>query len=188
MVHASYTIVCKPQPLRHDISRRGSQINLPFFHLVHFFQLYNILKNQNRAFFTPRPPPLALTSNYTPQPPPTPLNPKLHPLNLHLRPSTSTPTHLPQTTPLYFKLHPSTSTSTSYLKQHPFNLHLHPFKRKLNPSTSTSTLYLKLHLLTSTPLPQTSPLNLHPFSLKLHPSTSTPLTSNYTPSTSTCAL
>ena len=161
MVQASYTIVCKPQPLRHDISRRGSQINLPFFHLVHFFQLYNILKNQNRAFF--RPPPLALTSNYTPQPPPTPLNPKLHPLNLHLRPLNLhlhpfTSNYTPQPPPLYFKLHPSTSTSTSYLKQHPFNLHIHPFKRKLNPSISTST-----------PLPQTTPLNLHPF------------TSNFTP-------
>ena len=31
-----------------------------FLHLVRFFQLYNILKNQNRAFFTPRFPPLAL--------------------------------------------------------------------------------------------------------------------------------
>ena len=32
-----------------------------FLHLVRFFQLYNILKNQNRAFFTFRPP-LALRS------------------------------------------------------------------------------------------------------------------------------
>ena len=29
-----------------------------FLHLVRLFQLYNILKNQNRAFLTPRPPPL----------------------------------------------------------------------------------------------------------------------------------
>ena len=34
---ASYTIVCKRQPLRHDMSRRGSQINLPFFASCLFF-------------------------------------------------------------------------------------------------------------------------------------------------------
>ena len=135
MVQASYTIVCKPQPLRHDISRRGSQINLPLFHLVRFFQLYNILKNQNRAFFTPRPPPpLALTSNYTPQPPPTPLNLNLHPLNLHpitsnYIQSTSTSAPQPQPPPLNPKLHP--------LNLHPFNLELHPSTSA--PSTSTTT-------------------------------------------------
>ena len=58
-VQASNTIVCKPQPLRHDISRRGSQINLPFFASCCFFQLYNILKNQNKAFLL-LDPPLAL--------------------------------------------------------------------------------------------------------------------------------
>ena len=36
-VQASYTIVCKPRPLRHDISRRGSQINLPLFASCSFF-------------------------------------------------------------------------------------------------------------------------------------------------------
>ena len=55
-VQASNTIVCKPQPLRHDISRRGSQIKLPFLHLVRFFQFYNILKNQNREFLIVDPP------------------------------------------------------------------------------------------------------------------------------------
>ena len=127
MVQASYTIVCKPQPLRHDISRRGSQINLPFFHLVRFFQLYNILKNQNRAFFTPRPPPPSglnlklhpststytpLTSNYTPSTSTSaPSTFKLHPVTIHLRPSTSL---------LYFKLHPFTSlTSKLHTPQPP---------------------------------------------------------------------
>ena len=129
MVQASYTIVCKPQPLRHDISRRGSQINLPFFHLVHFFQLYNILKNQNRAFFTPRPPP------------PSGLNLKLHP-------STSTYTPLTSNcTPSTSNYIPSTSTPLIYTPQpqphhlltqvHPLNLHLHPLTSNYTPSTST---------------------------------------------------
>ena len=32
-----YTIVCKPQPLRHDISRKGGQINVPFFASCSYF-------------------------------------------------------------------------------------------------------------------------------------------------------
>ena len=119
MVQASYTIVCKPQPLRHDISRRGSQINPPFFHLVHFFQLYNILKNQNRAFL--------------PLDPPSGLNLKLHPLNLHpitsnYIQSTSTSAPQPQPPPINPKLHPLN------LKLHPLNLY--PFNLELHPSTS----------------------------------------------------
>ena len=54
-VQASYTIACKLQPLRHDTREGEIRLTYRFLHLVSFFQLYNILKNQNRAFFTPRP-------------------------------------------------------------------------------------------------------------------------------------
>ena len=46
------------------ISREGEvRLTSRFLHLVHLFQLYNILRNQNRAFLTPRlPPPSGLNT------------------------------------------------------------------------------------------------------------------------------
>ena len=47
------------------ISREGKvRLTSCFLHLVRLFQLYNILKNHNRAFLTPRPPPPSCLNDY----------------------------------------------------------------------------------------------------------------------------